>query len=73
MDEDYNEEVIQYPERAPQAGINRYDVIRILMMPLVGFAQGTAEMYEHLTLLFMHQSEIHDKKKAAKEMEKALK
>lgn len=71
MDED--NESTEYPEQAPQAGINRFDVIRILMMPAVGFAQGAAEMYEHLTLLFMHQSEIHDKKKAAEEMEKALK
>lgn len=67
------EQVPIYPEELPQASVNVWDIARILFLPLAGLAQGTAKMVDQGYGLLIHLSEQHDAKKAAEEMEKALK
>lgn len=71
--EDDNESTEENPETVPQAAINGWDIARVLMMPLVGFFKGVDAMYDHLTALFIMQSEIHDDKKASQDIERLLK
>ena len=69
-DDEYTEE---NPEKVPQAAPNAWDVARVLSMPLVGYFQGVAAMFDHMIALFILQSEIHDSKKAAQDMQNLLK
>jgi hypothetical protein len=73
MDENAEVEYEEYPEREPQAGPNRYDVARVLLLPLLSVTQGYAKMIDQFYGLLVLQSEVHDAKKAAEEMEKAFK
>jgi len=61
------------PEEVPQDAPNLWDVLRVLMMPLIGFFQGVNVMFDSLTSLFILQSQIHDEKKASQEIEDLLK
>lgn len=73
MDENEETEDEFYPEEGPKAGPNIYDIARVLMLPLLGLTQGFSTMTDQLYGLLSLQSEVHDAKKAAEEMEKAFK
>lgn len=72
MNED-DENVEQAPEFGPQTGTNRYDLLRIALMPLAGFAQGFALMIDALREALFLQSVVHDDKQEAKQMKSLLK
>jgi hypothetical protein len=75
--EEYEEveyvEAEMYPEEIPQARVNGWDIARILALPALGLSQGFAKMFDQGYSLLIHLSEQYDAKKAAEEMEKALK
>lgn len=72
-DDDEVQEQEYYPENEPQAGTNRYDLLRIALMPLAGLAQGTALMIDQLLGQLSLQSQVHDDKKAAEQMSESFK
>lgn len=76
-DEEYEEveyeEIPIYPETIPEAHVNAWDIARILALPALGLSQGFAKMFDQGYSLLIHMSEQHDAKKAAMEMEQALK
>lgn len=75
---DENEEIEEsefesYPELEPECGPNFYDYCRVLILPVRGYFQGFSAMLEQFEGLFSMHSRVHDAKKSAQAMERALK
>lgn len=73
MDDDEAQEPETYPENEPQTGTNRYDLLRIALMPLAGLAQGIALAIDQTLGQLSLQSQVHDDKKAAEQMTETFK
>lgn len=72
MNEDYEDECETYPESAPAPGINRYDLIRIVTLPFLGWAQGSAAMFDQFHSYLIMQSRIHDERVEAARLDEAF-
>lgn len=65
-----NEHDLEYPEETPQAGMNHWDLIRILALPLTRLSQGVADMFDQFQDYMYGLSEVHDAEAAARKLEK---
>lgn len=72
MDDEIEDGYGPYPEEPPAPGVNHYDIIRILTLPLVGWSQGTASMFDQFHGYLIMQSRIHDERVEAERLNKAL-
>lgn len=72
-DENYSEEVQQYPETVPQLGPNLWDIVRVLLYPVLGLFQGYSAMFGAFQDYALLQSQVHDEKKASEDLERSFK
>ena len=63
----------QYPETVSQIGPNKWDLIRVMLIPASAFFQGGAAMFDALADYAILQSQVFDEKKAFKSLSDALK